>query len=134
LPETRLPAGLDSLYAPPSRRVIGEQSTLDDEVTDEERADAKRDMERSLRESLSVRRANEFVSRLPGGKGARLSSAELPVITEEDLSEIIALLLHAESSDATYRIETGRSTHPDDVPVRDPLPGAQVEHFDLIKK
>jgi hypothetical protein len=134
LPETRLPAGLDSLYAPPSRRVIGEQSTLDDEVTDEERADAKRDMERSLRESLSVRRANEFVSRLPGGKGTRLSSAELPVITEEDLSEIIALLLHAESSDATYRIETGRSTHPDDVPVRDPLPGAKVEHFDLIKK
>ena len=134
LPETRQPAGLDSLYAPPTRRVIGEQSTLDDEVTDEDRESAKRDVEKALRESLSVRRANEFVSRLPGGKGARLSSAELPMISEEDLTEIIALLLHAESSDATYRIETSRDAHPDEVPVRDTLPGAQVEHFDLIKK
>lgn len=134
LPETRLPAGLDSLYAPHARRIIGEQSTLDDEVTDAERESAKHDMEKALRESLSVRRANEFVSRLPGGKGTRIPSTALPITTEEELSEIIALLLHAESSDATYRLETTRSTHPDEVPVRDALPGAQVEHFELIKK
>lgn len=134
LPETRLPAGLDSLYAPSTRRVIGEQSALDDEVTDEERESAKRDMEKALRESLSVRRANEFVARLPGEKGARIPSAELPVASEEDLTEIIALLLHAESSDATYRLETSRGANPEEVPVRDRLPGAQVERFDLIKK
>lgn len=134
LPETRLPAGLDSLYAPSTRREIGEQSALDDEVTDEERESAKRDMEKALRESLSVRRANEFVARLPGEKGARIPSAELPVASEEDLTEIIALLLHAESSDAAYRLETSRGAHPEEVPVRDRLPGAQVERFDLIKK
>jgi hypothetical protein len=134
LPETRLPAGLDTLYAPPNRRVAGEQEALADEVTDAEREEGLRDMERALRDSLSVRRANAFVEKLPGGKGSRVSSADLPVTSEAELTELIALLLHAESSEAAYRIETGRSREELAALELDTLPGARVEHFDLIKK
>ena len=134
LPETRIPAGLDSLYAPVTRRVAGEQAALDDEVTDAERDEGLRGMERALRDSLSVRRANEFVKRLPGEKGARISSADLPVTSEADLTELIALMLHAESNEAAYKLESTRSRAEVGEIALDPLPGARVEHFDLIKK
>lgn len=134
LPETQLPAGLDTLYAPPTRRVQGEQTALDDEVTDAEREEGLRDMERALRDSLSVRRANAFVEKLPGGKGSRISSANLPLASEADLTELIALLLHAESSEAAYRLETARSREEGTPTGLDALPGARVEPFDLIKK
>ncbi|MDB6003713.1 MAG: hypothetical protein JWR15_700 [Prosthecobacter sp.] len=134
LPETRMPAGLDSLYAPVVRRIAGEQEALDDEVTDAEREEGLRGMERALRDSLSVRRANEFVKRLPGEKGARISSADLPVTSEADLTELIALMLHAESNEAAYKLESARSrADANEIPL-DTLPGARVEHFDLIKK
>jgi hypothetical protein len=134
LPETQLPAGLDTLYAPPTRRVQGEQTALDDEVTDAEREEGLRDMERALRDSLSVRRANAFVEKLPGGKGSRISSANLPLASEADLTELIALLLHAESSGSAYRLETARSREEGTPTGLDALPGARVEPFDLIKK
>jgi hypothetical protein len=134
LPETRMPAGLDSLYAPVTRRVAGEQAALDDEVTDAERDEGLRGMERALRDSLSVRRANEFVKRLPGEKGARISSADLPVASEADLTELIALMLHAESNEAAYKLESTRSRADASEIALDTLPGARVEHFDLIKK
>ncbi|MFC5456238.1 Wadjet anti-phage system protein JetA family protein [Prosthecobacter fluviatilis] len=136
LPETRMPAGLDSLYAPPTRRTTAEQAALDDEVSDAERDEGLRGMARALRDSLSVRRANEFVKRIPGEKGARISSADLPVASEADLTELIALLLHAESNEASYKIESTRAKtreHAGDISL-DALPGARVEHFDLIKK
>jgi len=134
LPETKLPAGLDSLYARQTRRSIGEQQTLDDEVSDEDRDTALRDMERALRETLSVRRANEFVKTLPGGKGARIASGELPAESEAVLSELIALLLHSESGEAIYRIETTRAGEDANEPELDSLPGARVERFAIIKK
>ncbi|MCX6849774.1 MAG: DUF5716 family protein [Verrucomicrobia bacterium] len=134
LPETRMPAGLDSLYAPVTRRIAGEQAALDDEVTDAERDEGLRGMERALRDSLSVRRANEFVKRLPGEKGARISSADLPVASEADLTELIALMLHAESNEAAYKLESTRSRADSGEIALDTLPGARVEHFDLIKK
>lgn len=134
LPETRLPAGLDSLYNPPMRRPPAEQTALDDDVTDAERDAGLRDMARALRESLSVRRANAFIETLPGGKGSRISSADLPIASEDNLTDLIALLLHAESSEAIYVLRSTRSEEPDVVPTVDPLPGARVEHFDVIKK
>ena len=56
-----------------------------------------REMERALRESLSVQRANAFVKSLPGGKGARIDSDEIPVSGEKGFTDLISLLLHAES-------------------------------------
>ncbi len=134
LPETRLPAGIDTLYTPVLRRPPGEQMALEDDVSEEELDAGLRGLERALRESLSVRRANEFIQSLPGGKGSRFSSGHLPITSEEQLTDIIALLLHAQSSEANYILEPARGQEGITHPALDVLPGCKVEHFDIIKK
>lgn len=134
LPAARLPAGLDSLYAPPLRRPPVEQDAFEDTVDDDDREAGLRDMQRSLREALSVQRANTFVTSLPGGKGERISSRDLPVSDASDLSDLIALLLHAESSEARYRLDVARVAEETSTPEVDPLAGCVVERFAVIKK
>ena len=134
LPEASLPAGRDSLYSPPVRRAPLEQEAFEDNVDEADRASGLRDMERALRESLSVQRANLFVAGLPGGKGARLPSSELPVTGDAGFADLIALLLHSESAEARYRLEIDRATDESREPGLDPLPGCSVERFSLIKK
>ncbi len=134
LPEASLPAGRDSLYSPPVRRAPLEQEAFEDNVDEADRASGLRDMERALRESLSVQRANLFVAGLPGGKGARLPSSELPVTGDAGFADLIALLLHSESAEARYRLEIDRATDESREPGLDPLPGCTVERFSLIKK
>lgn len=134
LAETRLLDGRDSLYEPPRRRTVEENAPLDDEVSDSERDHARLRMESALRDALTVNRANRFVADLPGGKGARISSAELPVRTDDDLADIIALLLHAEATDARYRVEVERLAE-DSVPLEfDTKIGCRLERFHVLKK
>lgn len=134
LPETRLLAGRDSLYEPPRRRTVEENAPLDDEVSDSERDHARLRMEAALRDALTVNRANRFVANLPGGKGSRISSAELPVRTDDDLADIIALLLHSEASDARYRVEVERLAE-DSMPLEfDTKIGCRLERFHVLKK
>ena len=134
LPDVRLPAGLDSLYAPPVRRAHLEQDAFEDTVDAGDRESGLRDMQRSLRESLSVQRANVFVDGLPGGKGGRIASGDLPVAEESGFSDLISLLLHAQSSEARYRVEVERAETETGVPALDELPGCVVERFTVIKK
>jgi len=134
LPEVKIPAGLDSLYSPPVRRPSVEQEAFDDSEDENDRDEGLRGMERALRESLSVQRANAFVKSLAGGKGDRISSAELPVSGDAGFTDLISLLLHAESAEARYRIESDRATDEDHVPGLDRLQGCIVERFSVIKK
>jgi hypothetical protein len=134
LPEVRLPAGLDSLYSPPRRRPPVEQDAFEDSVDDDDRESGLRDMQRALREALSVQRANTFVQALPGGKGARIPGASLPLTAESGLSDLIALLLHSQAADARYRLEVERSDAETSAPDLDRLPGCVVERFAVIKK
>lgn len=135
LPAAQIPAGRDSLYSPPQRRAAPENAGLEDEeLSDEDREAGLRDMERALKESLSVRRANAFVADMPGAKGATISSAELPWSETRSTADLLALLLHAESPEARYRLETVRQIEETEAPVLDPFPGGQVERFQLIKK
>jgi hypothetical protein len=134
LPETRLLAGRDSLYEPPRRRTLEENAPIEDEANDEMRAHTRRQMEGALRDSLSVARANHFLTRLAGGKGARICSTDFPMDTDEDLADVISLLLHAESSDARYRIEVPRITD-EDAPIEIiPKRRCRLERFYVIKK
>ena len=134
LPEVRLPAGLDTLYAPPVRRAHLEQDAFEDTVNAGDRESGLMDMQRSLRESLSVQRANVFVNALPGGKGGRIASGDLPVAEESGFSDLIALLLHAQSSEARYCVEVERAETEIGIPALDALPGCVVERFTVIKK
>ena len=134
LPEARLPGGLDSLYSPPLRRAPVEQDAFEDTVDDDDRESGLRDMQRSLRESLSVQRANAFIQGLPGGKGTRIPSADLPLADESGFADLIALLLHSQASEARYRIEVERAHDETSTPAVDTLPGCVVERFAVIKK
>ncbi|MCF7675199.1 MAG: DUF5716 family protein [Akkermansiaceae bacterium] len=134
VPTAKLPAGLDSLYTPPVRRAPTEQEAFDDTADDSDREEGMRGMERALRESLSVQRANAFVRALPGRKGDTIASAELPVHGSAGLTDLISLLLHAESAEARYRLVVSRVAAEDEPPPLDPLDGCAVERFTLIKK
>jgi pterin-4a-carbinolamine dehydratase len=134
LPSVKLPAGLDSLHTPPLRRTPVEQEAFDDSLDENDRQAGLRDMGRALRESVSVQRANAFIKSLPGGKGDRIESADIPMEGEKGFTDLIAVLLHAESADARFRLEVERLTHEDKRPTIDPLEGCSVERFIIIKK
>ena len=134
LPAVKLPGGLDSLYSPPVRRAPSEQEAFDDSADDSDRDEGLRGMERALRESLSVQRANTFVRTLPGQKGDVIHSADLPIHGESGFTDLISLLLHAESAEARYRLDVRRVAHETEVPPLDSLDGCTVERFTIIKK
>lgn len=134
LPEVKLPAGLDSLYSPPQRRASVEQEAFEDSAEDEDREAGLETMGKALRDSLSVLRANTFVGSLDGGKGTRIPSAELPIHGDSGFTDLISLLLHAESAEARYRIVMDRTEDEEHVPALDSLEGCMVERFSVIKK
>ena len=134
LPEAKLPAGLDSLYSPPQRRSSAEQEAFEDSAEDDDREAGLENMGKALRDSLSVLRANTFVASLEGGKGTRIHSADLPVHGDSGFTDLISLLLHAESAEARYRIVTDRAEDEDKAPALDALEGCVVERFSVIKK
>ena len=134
LPAVKLPGGLDSLYAPPVRRSAADQDAFEDEATDNDRDEGLLGMERALREALSVHRANTFVHTLPGGKGDAVLSADLPIKGETGFTDLISLLLHAESAEARYRLAVHRVDCEELTPPLDALDGCSVERFTLIKK
>ena len=134
LPTSKIPHGLDSLKTPPLRRTPMEQEAFVDDVSETDRMAGLRDMEKALRESLSVHRANAFLQSLPGSKGDRIESSELHIIGDSGFTDLISLLLHAESPEARYRIEAARLTNETIAPDLDVLEGCTVEHFSIIKK
>jgi hypothetical protein len=134
LPDGPLLAGRDSLYEPPRRRSLQENPPIDDDVTETQRDDAKAQLRAVVRESLTVARANRFVEKLAGGKGARIASADLPVECNDDLADVIAVLLHAESSEARYRIEVARMNGDGAISKYDRKLDCSLERFCLVKK
>jgi hypothetical protein len=136
LHDVRMMGGLESLYSPRLRRAAGEIEPLEDE--DSTHADkAIAQLENNLRDSLTVSRANHFVSELPGEKGASWSSDELlqrHVHHDEDIADLIACLLHARSADARYEIRVPRRDADEDSSDFDAKLQYRVERFTLIKK
>lgn len=134
LPDAKLLAGRDSLYEPPHRRSLEENPPVDDEVNEGQRNRAKAQLGAVVRDSLTVTRANRLVERLAGGKGARISSADVTIRNEDELADVIALLLHAEAGDARYRIEVPRAKADVAVAEFDQKLNYRLEKFFVIKK
>lgn len=134
LPDAKLLAGRDSLYEPPHRRSLEENPPVDDEVNEGQRNQAKAQLGAVVRDSLTVTRANRLVERLAGGKGARISSADVTIRNEDDLADVIALLLHAEAGDARYRIEVPRAKADVAAAEFDQKLSYRLEKFFVIKK
>jgi len=134
LPSVKLPAGLDSLYSPPVRRAPIEQDAFEDTADEGDREAGKAGMGKALRDSLTVQRANTFVKSLAGSKGTRIPSADLQISGESGFTDLISLLLHAESAEARYRLEPDRLSDETQIPALDTLEGCKVERFSIIKK
>jgi len=134
LPAVKLPAGLDSLYSPPVRRALIEQDAFEDSADEGDREAGKAGMGKALRDSLTVQRANTFVKSLDGSKGTRIASADLQISGQSGFTDLISLLLHAESAEARYRLEPDRISDETEIPALDTLEGCKVERFSIIKK
>ena len=141
LPSVKVPAGMDSLYTPPTRRKVTEQDAFEDSAEDSDRQDALDVMGAALRDSLSVHRANLFVKSLPGKKGEILRSSDIALAPESGLTDLISLILHSESKGANYRLEIDRISDEETIPEKDIIKDDKnstrdysVEKFTLIKK
>ena len=136
LHDVRILGGLESLNTPRLRRAAGEIEPLEDE--DPRHADrALAQLESNLRDSLTVSRANHFITTLPGESGATWSSEELlrqHVHNDEDIADLIACLLHAHSADARFEVQVPRREAEADTGDFDPKLQYRIERFTLVKK
>lgn len=66
------------------------------------------DFAKQLRAALTIARANRFAAKLPGDKGSRHRISQITFETEEDVADLIACVLHANSRQARYGIEIAR--------------------------
>jgi hypothetical protein len=113
---------------------LEENAPVDDEVSEAMRDQAKAQFGGAMRNSLTVARANRFVAQLPGGKGARIASNDLPIRNDDDMDDVVALLLHAESAEARYRVEALSMNGDPTPPERDRKLTYHVDRFLVIKK
>ena len=136
LHDARIPGGLESLYTPRLRRATGEIEPLED--VDPQQSDrVLAQLQSSLRDSLTVNRANRFVKALPGDAGANWSSERVLmeyVHNDEDVADLIACLLHAHSADSQFEVRVPRCDTDADAGVFDPKLQYRIERFNLVKK
>lgn len=136
LHELRVPWGLESLYIPRVRRSADEIEPMDDLSLDQQDRTLAQ-FEVNVRDSLTVSRANAFVSALPGRRGTVWESSDLLadyVHNDEDIGHLIACLLHGRSADAEYEIRVPRLERGADEAEFDSKLGYRVERFVLVKK
>ena len=148
--DIKIPAGLESLYAPRLRHALGEVEPLDDEVGDDILDRTQRELAATLRDSLTVARANRFAAEAFEKLGSPISSQELLTsnfaknwkVTKDELSDIVACLLHAGARDSRYRIQLPRdlgldesATAGNDRRIHDLVLGdVRIEQFSLAEK
>lgn len=132
--EAGLFGGLESLYLPRKSRTAGEAEPIPDDANEFEREDCLREMHSNLRDSMTALRANAFIERLNLKRGEICGLPTLPIRNDEDVADLAAVLLHGESSDAKYRIQTAREENPDEVPPLITKAGYAIEDFTLKKR
>ena len=148
--DIKLPAGLESLYAPRLRHALGEVEALDDEVGADVLERMQRQLAATLRDSLTVARANRFAAAAFEKLGSPVSSRDLLTsdaekdwrVSKDELSHVVACLLHVGARDARYRIQLERELDLEtpgipgsDRRTHDAVLGdVRVERFSLVKK
>jgi hypothetical protein len=137
LVDAKLFAGLDSLYTRPSRQALDEIEPLDDDLSQEQIDRSRRQLASTLRDSLTVTRANRFAIAAFHEHGPRIASNQL-LRTDDDLADLIACLLHAGSREACFEICIPRDADEpaSDRRMHDPVLGGtrRLERFTLLKK
>lgn len=137
LADIKLPAGLDSLHPVRLRHALGEVEALDDEMSEDHLERSRLQLAATLRDSLTVARANRFADEAFAEKGKRIASKDL-LRCDDDLADLIACLLHAGSREAHFEVDVNRELGDPaaDQRIHDPvLAGTRrLERFVLVKK
>lgn len=152
LAEVRFADLEDKLALPPMRLadigLVGEQSLAKNRKTseaaarrpvaqplsDQEREESLRDMERNMRHALRLDRANRFVDRLELKSGEAMSSHAMSIHGEDDILDVISCLVFAPAGGANYRLRTLRESQPDQPVLMDPKSDFKIERFEVEKK
>lgn len=133
----QLPAGLESFHTPRLRHALGEVDPIDEEADDALKEDMQSQLAATLRNSLTVARANRFAADAFEKHGPRVRSTAL-LRTDADVADVIACLLHASSRDARFRVEVSRELNDitADKHIVDVVLGGtrRLERFTLIRE
>lgn len=137
LTDIKLPAGLESLYAPRLRHALGEVEPLDEDVGEDVLDRTQRQLAATLRDSLTVARANRFAAEAFAKHGGSVASRDL-LRCDDDLADLIACLLHAAARDAKFRVDVPRDlddaasdTREEDLVL---ARTRRLERFNLVRK
>ena len=132
--DTRLLAGVESLYSPRLRRIAGEIEPLGDEADEDQQDDAKRRLHAAMRDSMTVARANRFVEQILPEPKTGIRSEDISLRCDEDLADLITCLLHAHSRDARYCVQVTRERADADAAEFDGKLSYRIERFTLMRK
>jgi hypothetical protein len=103
-------------------------------LSDDEREESLREMEKNMRNSLRLDRANRFVEQLQLMSGESMISDRMSIHTEDDLLDVISCLVFAPAGGAAYRLRTNRELHPSDPVLMDRKGEFFIERFEVEKK
>lgn len=103
-------------------------------LSDQEREESLREMEKNMRNALRLDRANRFVERLELQSGECLSSDRMRIHAEDDIIDVISCLVFAPAGGANYRLRTQREVEPAAAVLMDLKGDFEVERFEIEKK
>ena len=110
IPSVGLLSGVDSLSLPRNtRRLPGERSPLMDDYELDDADFAVDEMSDNINSSLTTLRANRFYQNL-NVSSVGLNAKDFPIDNEEWLLELAGLLLHGDTSESEYILNTPRET------------------------
>jgi hypothetical protein len=103
-------------------------------LSDQEREESLREMEKNMRNALRLDRANRFVDRLDLNPGDVLTSNAMSIHGEDDILDVISCLVFAPAGGANYRLRTLREKQPSAEVIMDSKGDFEVERFEVEKK
>lgn len=103
-------------------------------LSDREREDSLREMEKNMRNALRLDRANRFVDRLDLKPGESATSNEMRIHGDDDILDVISCLVFAPAGGANYRLRTLREMRPEEPVIMDMKSDFEIERFEVEKK
>lgn len=152
LAEVRFADLEDKLALPPVRLadmgLIGEQSLAKSRKTseaavrrpvalalsDQEREESLREMEKNMRNALRLDRANRFVDRQNLKPRESMTSNAMSIHGEDDILDVISCLVFAPAGGANYRLRTLREMDPEKPVLMDLKSNFKIERFEVERK
>jgi len=126
--------GIQSLAARRQRPGTAAHRPVAPPLSEAEQEASLFEMEKNIRNSLRLDRANRFVERLDLQPGELLSSERMPIHTEDDILDLVSCLVFAPAGGANYRLYLHRDQQPADSVPEDLKGEFQIERFEVEKK